>query len=241
MKINGTDTNTAYGVREWNVGWSYADLSNASEMPDGWITPYLTKTKIGLKTIKVSVMISGAYRDTIWRAASNFIAALLNPCEMQFDEFPDRYFYGVIKNASHTETCLRRWHKASVELVGFEYGTLQHATYTGTSISITNPGNIPSPIKIRVAAAADQTQLQVAGIVRDPFTGTDEPVYFNNLVATVGVTIDPEAGTVLNDSNVNKFESVEMLEFPSLKPGANTITLNRTGITTDIWYRPYYV
>ena len=239
MKINGLSTEELYGVKEWTLERSYAALENTSEMPERWLTPIMIPSQVGLKTIRVTLMIEGD-RAQIWRKGGAFVGALLYPVEVQFNDFPDRYFKCAIKNASHVEACLRRWHKATVELVGYEYGAYQEVTGTGVTVTVNNAGDIITPCNVSVRPNSNMTSLAISGLCRDPYTREGQRITMNGLTSGVTRIIDTERGFI-TENGVSKFEQTDMMDFPSLLPGANAIGLNRSGITMTISFRPYYL
>lgn len=121
MTVDGQDVKE-FGVQQWNLEHEYSQLSNESQWPDGATNPLILPSTTGFKKVKVTVMIRGSDRKEIWEKAGMFIARLLTPREYSFDGFEGRYFFGYLKNASQAETCLQKWHKATLELTGYEYG-----------------------------------------------------------------------------------------------------------------------
>jgi phage-related protein len=208
-------------------------------MPENWITPFMLASQVGLKTIRVTVMIDGT-RSQIWDKGSRFVAALLAPCEVELNEFPGRYFKCAVKNASHVESCLRRWHKATVELDGYEYGAEQTETSTGVALVIDNDGDIVTPCNVSVTPGSSIQRLTLYGLARDPFTGQSEDIVLRSLSQNVTRVIDSEKGTI-TEGTASKFDLCDLMEFPTLKPGSNVIGISSPGMSTTVTYRPYYL
>ncbi len=240
MTINGIDVQTAFGVKEWNIEPSYAAFSNKSEWIAGAVLPDLMKAETGLKTQKVKVMIKGRTREEMWDKAGQLISALLKPCIVQFRHFEDRYFKCVLVNASHAEVSLRRFHTATLELTGYEYGIERSFTSTDSTMKLYNIGSARTPCIISVTPSNALNSLNITGVLRDPFKDTAETLTISNLRSGREIIIDPFAGTVLEGST-NRFDDVSMNEWPSLIPGENTITVNQSGVTLKVTFAPFYL
>lgn len=237
MTVNGIDI-TAYGAQQWNVSQEFAELSNESEWIEGTITPFMLKTITGFKTLKVTVMIRGSTRQGIWKAASNLIASMLQPSVIKLDGF-DHSYYMYLKNAEQAETCLKRWHKATLELVGYEYGSAVTVTTSARELAITNEGNMETPAVIEITPLIGLVSVTITGIVRDTLTGADKPVSVKELTMNKTVILNGETG-LITEAGANKFAKVELWDLPSLLPGTNNITVNQD-VTLKVTYKPRFL
>jgi phage-related protein len=107
--------------------------------------------------------------------------------------------------------------------------TIEHLS----SKTINVLGNQPTPAIVTITVSIDTISLTLNGF-------GDEPIRLNNLKANKPVVIDGEACTVLENS-INKFSDTDFWEFPSLQPGANTITVSSANCTININYKPNYI
>lgn len=237
MKINGTDV-AEYGVKQWNVTPAYAEIGNESEWITGAVSPVLLKSTIGFKKMKVSVMISGSSRQEIWERAGKFISLLLTPSRIQLDGF-SHSFYMYLSNASQAETSLHRFHKATLELIGYEYGEeVEDSSQTGT-LEIYNTGTILTPAVVEIVPVINLASLTLTGLVRDNQTGEEKDIVLSNLKNGKKIVLDGESGLVTEDG-VNKFADVEMWDFPTLVPGTNTVTADKDVLLT-IRHKPRFL
>lgn len=242
MTINGIDTLAEFGVEEWNVEPGYCSVSNISEWPSGWNVPYMSQSVVGLKTLNVSVMIRGQRRSDIWEAGSRFVGTLIRPCTIKLRDF-DNNFFLVLKNASQAETALRRWHKATLELVGYEFADLVTVNFSGKSSLahyIHNMGSLVTPCTIIFTPTANMNQLTVTGLVRDRFTGEDKPIVINKMTKNVPLTIDALNGKVTQNGE-NCFGDVELYDWPSLLPGENPITVSESVANIELQFYPLFI
>ncbi len=236
MKIDGIDV-SMYGIRQWNVTPDYSEISNESEWITGAPGPLMLAGKAGFKKLKVSVVICGRSRREIWEQGSSFIAQLLTPRELQLDGFAHSFFV-YLKNASQAETSLNRYHKATLELIGYEHGEEITASTTSRTLIVNNTGNVRTPAVVEIVPVINLASVALTGLVRDERTGADKRIIISDLINGKRIVIDGEAGLVTEDGR-NKFKDVEMWDFPALVPGTNTITADKD-IRLNLRYKPRY-
>lgn len=237
MTVDGQDVKE-YGVQQWNLEHDYSQLSNESEWPDGAVSPLILPSTIGFKKIKATIMIRGSDRKEIWEKAGKFIANLLTPREYSFDGFNGHYFYGYLKNASQAETCLQRWHKATLELCGYEYGELTQADSEKNVITLTNAGTLLTPAIVKITPVINLTDITLTGLVRNATTREEKNITVKNLTNGKTVIIDGETG-LITENGINKYSDVDLWDLPSLVPGINKITANKD-INITVQYKPRY-
>ena len=237
MTVDGQNVKE-FGVQQWNLEHDYSQLSNESEWPDGATNPLILPSTTGFKKVKVTVMIRGSNRKEIWEKAGMFIARLLTPREYSFDGFEGRYFFGYLKNASQAETCLQKWHKATLELVGYEYGKQTQVESTKNVITLTNTGTLLTPAVVKITPVINLTDITLTGLTRNTITGEEKNITVKNLTNGKEVIIDGETG-LITENGVNKYSDVDLWDLPSLVPGVNKITANKD-INITVQYRPRY-
>ena len=237
MKVNGIDVKETYGVEQWNVVQAFSTLKNESEWPEGNIQPMMQQSTIGFKKISASIVIRGSNRDDIWKKSAEFISKLIKPCEIQFNGF-EHYYYMVLTNATQAEQSLQRWHKATLELQGYEHGAELITTSTAKTIVINNQGNLDTPAIIEILPVINLVDITISGAVRNLLTGEEKDIVIKDLLNGQKVVIDGENGLV-TQAGVNKFSDVDMWDFPVLKPGMNTITVNKD-VELTVRYKPRY-
>ncbi len=238
MIINGREI-TYYGAKEWSVTPSFSSISNGSQWLPGTAAPLLLDTEIGMKKFKVSVMLEGKSRAEIWKNAGRLITALLKPAKIEFNYFQN-FFYMVLTNASYAELSLKKFHKATLELAGYEYGREVVVENTGTRISTENVGNLPTPAVLAITPTIGKVSLTLTGLVRDRYTLEDKPITISNLTDGKTIILDGETGLV-TEGGVNKIGEVDMWGLPTLQPGYNIIQMNQSGMEVEMRYKPRFV
>ena len=240
MTIDGVDSLTEYGVEQWNVTPAYSEMANNSEWVKEAIEPTMLNTTIGFKKMKVAVIIRGDSRQDIWRKGSRLIATLLHPRVLTLDGFHNKFMM-VLKNASQAESSIKRWHKATLEFNGYEFGDEIKEQFSNLkTFTIINPGDLDAPCSIEILPVIGKTNLVITGLVRNRKIDEDKPIQISGLTNGKTIFIDCETG-LITENGINKFPDVEIWEMPSLLPGENVITLNQSDIDFTIKYKPRYL
>lgn len=239
MKINGISAEKIYGVQQWTVTPEYCEIKNNSEWNEGALSPLMVQSLAGMKKLKLDVIIRGKSRAEIWEKAGNFVAKLLKPCTIELDGL-NHQFYMVLQGASQVERNLQRWHKATLELIGYEHGSETSMQTAANKFVVFNPGNLMTPAIIELTPQTSMSGVLLSGLARSELTGEDMPIGIGNLKQGSKVIIDGETG-LITENGENKFPEVNLWDLPSLLPGANEISLSSGGITTTIKYKPRYL
>lgn len=237
MTIDGVDI-AKYQARQWNVQPGFCEMSNQSEWITGALSPFMLDNTTGFKTMKVSVTIRGSTRQEIWKNAGDLVASLLAPREIKLDGF-DHKFFMCLKNATQAEQSLKRWHKTTLELIGYEYGEEIATTTMAKELLITNEGSLKTPAIIEITPLIGLVSVTITGIVRDALTGEDKPVVISKLTKGKKIIIDGESG-LITEASANKFPDSDIWDLPSLQPGANRITINQD-VTLTVRYKPRFI
>lgn len=217
----------------------FLNISNESEWVEGSVSPILLNGAVGFKKIKVTVIIKGTSRENIWENASNLVASLLNPATIKLDGFSHEY-YCYLKNASEAEMSLKRWHKATLELYGYEYAQQVVVTTSSKVTTITNEGNLITPAVVEITPSIGKVDLTLCGLVRNEVSGADEPIIIRGLEKDKTIIIDGESGLVTVNGE-NKFKDVILKDLPSLLPGNNIVSFDKEDILLTIKYKARFI
>lgn len=249
MKINGWDiVEVGARVKQWNIVPGFHSISNDSEWIRGSPAPVLLKNKLGFKNLKVTILVrADRNRQAILGQCSEILAHLLEPVELELDDFEHR-FYGVLAKHSLEENPLGipwlKYNRASMltlEFNCYEYSEEEAKIGSGTSeIAINNPGNILTPAIIEVTPQIGAASIVLTGICRNHDTGEDLPVTIKNLETGKTVVLDGENGLFTQDGEL-KAGDIEIWDVPTLLPGENKITVNNNRMDIVVRYRPRFM
>lgn len=238
MKINGIDI-SEYGARQWNVTPAFSSISNKSQWVEGAAIPLLLESGIGMKKIKVSVVLEGEGRDIIWGNARKLVTALLSPAEIQLDGFPNLY-HMALENASSAELSMQRFHKATLELAGYEHGQETTVSGAGNRFYINNPGDIETPAIMEITPYIGKTSLTIKGLVRDRYTQEDKPVTVKRISQRKKIVLDGEKG-LFTEEGSNKMGDIDIWGLPTLRPGTNLIEMDQADQEMRLRFKPRYI
>ena len=213
------------------------DIQTAEiEIYDDWLRNSSDPLYLGkqekYKQIKMKLYIEDIDEENTLSDISNLIKQL-EKCIIKFDDLSFYYSCSIV-NKSH-ERIIKGKYTLDIELKSsYAYKptvieTLNHVS----SKTINVQGNLPTPAIVTVTTPIDTISLTLTGFGEDPIT-------INNLKANIPVIVDGEACTVLQ-TGLNKFTETDMWEFPTLQPGANTITTSTANSVISISYKPKYI
>lgn len=191
---------------------------------------YQVSSKLYFKRINVKLLFEGKNRDVILNNVSNFMSKITNESDIKFKNLPHTYHvYLVTSEIEDTE--FDDWLYLNLEFDGYEYG--QQIVETMNRIltkTINVTGNVKTPATLEITPSIDTIDLTLEGL-------TDEPIVIRNLKAGKKIVIKEGLTT---EAGVNKFNDIDMWEFPLLHPGANTITVSKSNVDISIKYNPMY-
>lgn len=247
MKINGWDIADA-DARQHNVVPGFRGISNNSEWARGHPGPFLAGNTTGFKTLKIVLLVKADRdRQKILSRCSEILARLLEPVDLELDDFEHR-FYGILTKHSLEENPLNvpfvKYNRASrltLEFNCYEYGEEETEAGSGvTSLAVQNHGNVPTPAVIEITPQIGAASITLTGICRDTDTGEDLPVTVTNLETGKTVVLDGETGLFTQDGEL-KAADVEIWAAPSLVPGENKITVNNSRMDVVVRFRPRFM
>lgn len=130
MTINGIDI-SVYNARQWRVTSAKRQISNESEMLDGFSVPVLVRPVLGLKEWKVDIDVHGETRADIWANCSKILRLFEGIATVRLDGFEDRIFEMTLSGVEHSEYGERkdRWAVLSLSLAGYEHGPTVEAWF----------------------------------------------------------------------------------------------------------------
>lgn len=102
-----------------------------------------------------------------------------------------------------------------------------------TNKTINVPGNLEAPAIVEITPSIEIIDITLEGLA-------DDPIVIENLSANKTVVLDGELQKVTVDG-VNKYGDTDMWDFPRLKPGANTIKVDKSNCDIKIKYKPRYI
>lgn len=186
------------------------------------------KDETGKGTLNIRIFFSGTNRDDVHRNISNFMAMNMNECIIKFRNISN-YFNASYVDHSLEETELDEYLFLEIEFEYFEFGAeITHSFMSQSTLDI--KGNLETEVKISITARSDLIDCVLVGT-------TEDDIVIRKLTANKPIIIDSINGLIIEEGK-NKFKDVELWDFPKLKPGTNTISVNKENINIELKYTP---
>lgn len=241
MKVNGKDVLETYGLKQWNVEMAYGEIGNESSWEDGCPVPVLLESNFGLKKIKVSVLAKGENRDEIWGKTGKLLAEMAKPAVLELDGF-SHHFKTVLTNAQQVENSMNRFHKATLELVGYEYGEhkvvdIQVASSQTENVSVENNGTLPSPAVITVTNTRAIENEVVIGYLEEGHSSNIAKFSFADSIEQL--KFDARTGEIWEKQMAGELEraatleQIEVYQLPVIRCGTEKLCAWINGSTAE--------
>ena len=183
-----------------------------------------------MKDISIRILFQCNSRDEVYKNISDFMVNFRDEVDIKFNNLSHNYKCFFI-NSSIDETDFESWLYLNLNLKGYEYGDLiSNKVSSAYNYSITSMGNIESPCIVEIIPSVDMIEFSIEGLSTDAIT-------IKNLKKNNKVVIDGINGSV-KVGEENKFNDVELWEFPRIYPGVNDIKLSRSECSVIIKYYP---
>lgn len=190
-------------------------------------------SKVGFKKITIKILFEAIDRNTAYKNISDFMANFIDEADIKFQNL-EHYFHVYLASSSIDDTEFEEWLYLNLELDGYEYGEEVVEVMDGvTEKTIFVKGNMPTPCIIEITPKADLNEITLKGF-------GDDPIVVKNLVKGNTVVIDGVKGKVTCNGE-NKFEDVEMWEYPRLKLKENRIVLGKNICIIEIKFKSSYM
>lgn len=190
-------------------------------------------SKVGFKKITIKILFEAIDRNTAYKNISHFMANFINEADIKFNNL-EHYFHVYLINSSIEDTEFDEWLYLNLELDGYEYGEEVVEVMDGvTEKTIFVKGNMETPCIVEITPKADISDITLRGF-------GDEPIVVRNLVKGNTVVIDGEKGRI-TVNGVNKFNDVEMWEFPRLSIGENKLLIDKNLNNIKIKHKLKYI
>ncbi len=237
MLINGIDISTFGAFLSDKQIQSSAIIINSN-----WnikaLDYFVASIQQQFKAIKLTINFIATDEETVLNNISNFYVQLANRCTIQFDGM-DFIYSCIYDNTSNKTSDSTKYTNENYEVVinllsGYAYKPPVTTTLNNVSSQTINVnGNVPTPTIVTVTVPIDTISITISGLSLDP-------IVINNLKANTPVVIDGEQ-CVATQNGVNNFSNVDMWEFPTLQPGANTISASSANCVIQIQYKPRWI
>ena len=180
------------------------------------------------KKIYVKILFQGNTRDIIDKNISNYAE------ETKKDfifKFKDKTTYFKCKPASFNveETGFNDMLYITAEYECIEFEKEKIVSTSNKTVTFTVGGNTEAPCILELTPSTDLINITITGL-------SDDPIIVKNLKGNKTLIIDSEEGEV-ELAGANHYKDFDAWEFPKVKAGSNTVTINQASVTLKIKYK----
>lgn len=239
MKVNNVDI-TVYGAELISKIINPSDYENTISFEDGMLLPIVTRGKFKLGSIELGIIFKGVTEKEVVLKQSDFNMQIANSeivFKLDTGLYEDITYVCVLNNARLEEEIFidkldnKYTQKVNYKVIILEKKLLEVVkTMEGTSITFNNEGNCKVPATVEIRPTLAIATLKIAGL-------SDSDIIIRNLVANKTVIFKDGKVTV---DGANKFNDCDLWEFPRVKPGNNTVTVDKTTVNVVIKYNPRF-
>lgn len=234
MKIGNQDIRR-FAAKQLTVDIEPPKTQVKVELPDGALMPSETETYTPLANIKVGVLFRGETRNEIVKNVSDFNALLQRGRLLTLDGY-ERKFMGFMQDNSLEKTITAKRYMASFNFSGYWQSDEVELEFINTHVAeFDAAGNKETPCKITIIALESMAELTINGF--------DDEIMISSITRGKEIIIDGIKGIVTEDG-VNKFNDVDLWQYPYLKVGENkshSIIFSSNKLLVKISYNPLWV
>lgn len=231
MNIDGVNIKS-FGAILINKSIQPASLEQVYTWNKNSLLPLDLGTKFTFNILEIQLYFKGINEEDLESKISSFINKV-KKCTIQFDNL---FLYkGFLEGTPTSENILRKdTKKLTIRFLAYRFKSQVTETMNRvTSKTINVAGNLVTPAIVEITPTIALVDLTLTGLDEDT-------IKIKNLVANKKVIINGEDGIITVDG-VNKYGDTEMWNFPSLKPGANTIIVDKSSVDITIKYKPRFI
>lgn len=220
-KVNGVALAT-YGASLLSYNTGAVALKNNYFKPNKRLSPAIFAPDMPLRSVSIKCEFFAASDALAESASTNLGFALTAETDLYL---PDGFYYrSVLTNAGKPTRVAEGIFQREYTLAAYRHGAKESVTLSASG-TVSIKGNMDAAVKYTIAIGGG-TSFTINGITVSDITGST-------------IIIDGIAGKITEDG-VNCFGKTDITEFPTLKAGNNTVTINGNGSVTIEYYPIYF-
>ena len=232
MDVNGVNINL-YGATQLEVDIQNYKYRSEYTILNNSLYPVKLSTNETLKAIKVDILFKGNNRDEVLSNISSFMTLLKDEVIINLAGY-NNSFKVYLESDSIEKKKSKRKYKLKLEFKGYSMkDEVVENINRINSKTIEVPGTQTIPAIVEITPNVYISDIKLEGL-------SDDPIIIKNLMSNKTVILDGELQKVTVDG-VNKYSDTDMWDFPRLKPGANTIKIDKSNCDIKIKYKPRYI
>lgn len=207
-----------------------SEVQNKFEWIEGSLLPLKLREREVFRVVTLEILVkTETLEDNIKQCSS--IINLLKDCDVEFEDMKGKHKLYMIEH-ERTKSVRLETSRLFVELAGYYYEEEPEFTLEGRTGSIFVPGNMETQAVVTITPQLNMIDLTIKGLGND--------IIIRNLKSNTPIVIDGEKGLITEGAK-NKFGETDMWGFPYLKPGRNTVSINKDNVNVKIKYKSRWI
>lgn len=220
-----------------NVFQKYdADLVNCTISPGSVSTTYRRASgkssfhtynfDFNASTMTLRFYVHGFSQDDAMVKVNSLVRAAKNPIVKFVDDEPDFEYATMLDSYSVSYTEVEWYYDVTIVMKAIRRMKLRTVIASSvTSVSFDNPGTIASGAKVDVVRAELDKNVHLSLNFGNIEVGQD--IAIKEMIGNVNFIINGIDGKVLDNNGVNKILQTDLVKFPKVKPGMNSLKSNK--------------
>ena len=231
MKINGVDI-SLFNAIQLNDDIKISESENSSKWNKNHINPIFDDNKFTFKCVDVTLLVTGTSKEEVKNNISNIVNLLRKKSVIELGHYKNN-FIGIYESCS-----INKKSPFAKEVIltirGYEESLETFIKISDAdNHTINNVGTSITPCYLEIIPTFSYSSLTINGL-------SDDPIKVNNITANKKIIIDGYTNKITEDG-INKFNDVELFEFPRLIPGNNTIKISDNRATLTVKWKERFI
>lgn len=225
VTVNGKNVYNLYNADLKSIKFNSGTISSDFSKSVGGSGLFVNNHDIGIGGFTAIFYVGGLYKEDSEINVSNLIAEC-SRCVFRTDE--DSFEYdSVLESFSCEDTGVYNFKKVELKFRAIKRLPMVTKEFNSSPANFNNQGSIKSGAILRIKHSGNVQSAIVDGIT------------VSNLSGNLDFVIDGISGEV-KCNGINRFLDTDLIEFPKVSPGNNSITFSN-GVTLEVSFYPTFV
>lgn len=226
VTFDGVNVFQKYDADLVNYAISPGSVSTTYRRASGKSSFHMYNFDFNASTMTLHFYVHGFSQDDAMVKVNGLVRAAKNPIVKFIDDEPDFEYATMLDSYSVSYTEVEWYYDVTVVMKAIRRMKLRTiAASSVTSVTFDNPGTIASGTKVDVVRAELDKNVHLSLNFDDSEVSQD--IAIKEMIGNVNFVIDGIDGKVLDRNGVNRILQTDLVKFPKVKPGRNSLKSNK--------------
>lgn len=231
MKINGIDISLFNGI-QLNDDIKISESENSSKWNKNHINPTFDDNKFTFKCIDVTLLVIGTSKEEVKDNISNIVNLMRKKSIIKLNHYKNNFIGSYESCSINKKSPFAR--EVILTIKGYEESDETFIKISDTDNHIIdNNGTSITPCYLEIMPTFSYSSLIISGL-------SDDPIKINNITANKKIIIDGYTNKI-TENEINKFNDVELFEFPTLNVGNNIVKISDDRATLTVKWKERFI